>query len=80
MSNRSKLRAIGGLLNSQLPIQLDAKSAYPTVDALPGGPFSHQQRTVAALIAGRHAVPSRLASHRLCRAAFHRCQSYGATV
>lgn len=31
--------AIGGILNTQLPLELDAKTSYPTVDAPPGGPF-----------------------------------------
>src|SRR5579862_9177384 len=32
-------KALGSLLNEQLPLKLDAKTAYHTVSALPGGPF-----------------------------------------
>ncbi len=32
-------KALGSLLNEQLPLKLDAKTAFHTVNALPGGPF-----------------------------------------
>jgi hypothetical protein len=32
-------KALSGLLNEQLPLKLDAKTAYPSVKTLPGGPF-----------------------------------------
>lgn len=39
IKKRAAEKAIGGLLDSQLPLKLDAKSVYPTVNVLPGGPF-----------------------------------------
>jgi hypothetical protein len=32
-------KTLGSLLNDQLPLKLDANTIYPTVNALPGGPF-----------------------------------------
>jgi hypothetical protein len=40
--------AIETLLNNQLPLTLDAKDVYPTVDTLPGGPFSPQPLKLTA--------------------------------
>jgi len=41
-------REIGTALNKQLPIRLDAGTAYPTVDVLPGGPFVPKRLHVTA--------------------------------
>src|SRR5579862_4298583 len=32
-------KALGSLLDAQLPLKLDANTKYPAVNALPGGPF-----------------------------------------
>ena len=40
--------AIETLLNNQLPLTLNAKDVYPTVDTLPGGPFSPQPLQLTA--------------------------------
>ncbi len=38
-------RAVGAVLNAQLPIKLDASNLYPTIAAPPGGPFSPKPLT-----------------------------------
>jgi hypothetical protein len=39
--------SISKLLNSELPINLNAKALYPTVNSLPGGPFVPQQIAIS---------------------------------
>ena len=40
LKQKAAEKAIGSLLDSQLPLKLDAKTLYPTVSVLPGGPFA----------------------------------------
>lgn len=41
-------KALGSLLDAQLPLKLDAKTAYPSVNTLPGGPFQPNTLQFAA--------------------------------
>ena len=55
--------ALSNVLNEQLPLKLDANAVYPTVDAIPGGPFMpHPLQLTAAdldrpLPPGDYAIP-----------------------
>jgi len=55
--------ALTNLLNDQLPLKLDANATYPTVNTLPGGPFTPQPLTLTAadldkpLPPGDYAIP-----------------------
>ena len=33
-------KAVGSVINTELPIRLDATNLYPTIDTLPGGAFN----------------------------------------
>jgi hypothetical protein len=50
--NRAAEKAIGSVLNNELPIKLDATSLYPAVKQLPGGPFvpHHLEVTAETLV------------------------------
>jgi hypothetical protein len=41
-------KALGSLLNDQLPLKLDANAVYPTVTTLPGGPFQPKNLQLTA--------------------------------
>lgn len=58
-------RAVGQVLNTELPIRLDAKNLYPTVDTLPGGPFNPKPLTFSPATAAQPLAPGDYEVHVL---------------
>src|SRR5476649_365691 len=58
-------RAVGQVLNTELPIRLDAKNLYPTVDVLPGGPFNPKPLTFTPATAAQPLAPGDYEVHVL---------------
>ncbi len=50
-------KAVGSVLNTELPIKLDAKNLYPTVVVLPGAPFAPKSLAVTAATVSRPLAP-----------------------
>ncbi|HEY6250396.1 MAG TPA: hypothetical protein VI685_10580 [Candidatus Angelobacter sp.] len=50
-------KAASTLLNDQLPVKLDAKTTFPTVNAPPGGPFAPQPMTATSATLDKRLPP-----------------------
>jgi hypothetical protein len=55
--NAAAKRAVGALLNTELPIRLDASNLYPTVATLPGAPFDPKPLDYTSASVGQSLAP-----------------------